>query len=76
MTLFPTHSSRSRGLVMHKPVADGGSPVPFGMGGAPGMEGSAPAHPPRISHGYPGSLLRKHLLKAQFGAVLSGDKPT
>lgn len=33
MTPFPTHSSRSRGLVMHKPVADGGSPVPFGMGG-------------------------------------------
>lgn len=35
-----------------------------------------PAHPFGIPHGWPGSLLRKCLLKAQFGAVLSGDKPT
>lgn len=35
-----------------------------------------PAHLSGIPHDWPGSLLRKRLLKAQFGAVLSGDKPT
>lgn len=35
-----------------------------------------PAHPSGIPHSWPGSLLCKRPLKAQFGAVLSGDKPT